>query len=226
MHVSAGEEMQASPAMQDYLKAIYVIAEKGGKVTTSELARRLGVSAPSATSMLQKLADMKLVDYSPYHGVRLLPAGRKVALEVLRHHRLIELYLTEAMGYPWDRVHEEAERLEHVISEEFEERIAEILGHPTTDPHGHPIPAKEGTLESETAVSLDGLEPGTMAVLQRVPDRDPELLRYLDSLGLRIGVTLHVVGKAPFEGPVAVRVGGKIHHLGRDLAAQLFVVVD
>jgi DtxR family Mn-dependent transcriptional regulator len=218
--------MQTSHAMQDYLKAIYVLGERGGKVTTTEIARRLGVSAPSATNMVQKLAEMKLVDYSRYHGVRLRPAGKKIALEILRHHRLLELYLTQAMGYPWDRVHEEAERMEHVISEEFEDRISEILGHPTTDPHGHPIPGKEGTVEATDTISVADVEPGKRVTLRRVPDRDPELLRYLDSLGLRIGVKLEVVEQAPFNGPITIRVGESEHHLGRELASHLFVTVD
>lgn len=218
--------MRTSHAMQDYLKTIYVLGEQGDKVTTTEIARKLGVSAPSATNMVQKLAEMKLVEYSPYHGVRLLPAGKKIALEILRHHRLIELYLAEAMGYSWDRVHEEAERLEHVISEEFEERIAEILGDPTTDPHGHPIPAKGGTIEAAELSAVVDLEPGTAASLRRVPDGDPEVLRYLDSLGLRLGAKLEVLERAPFNGPIAIRVGEKVHHLGRELAAKLFVSAD
>ena len=212
-----------SEAVQDYLKAIYKLQEQGGMVSTSALAQALEVTAASATGMVKKLASLRLVRHSPYQGVVLSKAGRKVALEVLRHHRLLELYLAEALGYPWDKVHEEAERLEHVISEEFEEKIFEALGRPTRDPHGDPIPTKDGRVMAASHERLSDLEPGVKGVIRQVSDSDAEMLRYLGTRGLVPDTALEVVDKAPFNGPLTVKTGRTSHVLGRELAGHIWV---
>ena len=214
-----------SRATEDYLKTIYLLNERGGKVSTSRLADRLECSAASVTNMLQKLASLKLVEYQPYQGVHLTETGERVALEVIRHHRLIELYLKEVLGYTWDKVHDEAEELEHVISDEFAERIDQALGHPTHDPHGHPIPAKGGSLNSERLPSLWEIPEATEVVVTRVNDHDPSVLRYLSSLGIHPQVRVAVLAKAPFNGPVQVQVDAVPHNLSEELARQIFVTV-
>ena len=212
-----------SEAMQDYLKVIFKLQEEGGSVSTSALAEAMGVAAASATGMVKKLASLKLARHNPYQGVVLTKAGEKMALEVIRHHRLLELYLAEALGYSWDKVHEEAERLEHVISEEFEEKIFEALGRPTRDPHGHPIPAKDGTLVAGQQERLSDMEPGATGVIRRVSDSDAEVLRYLGTRGLVPNAAVQVVEKAPFNGPITVKAGETSHVLGRDLASHIHV---
>ncbi len=208
---------------EDFLKAIFNIQSSGEEVTTSALAGMLGISDASVTSMSKRLAMLKLVHHTPYRGVTLTDAGRKIALEVVRHHRLLELYLAEVLGYSWDEVHAEADRLEHVISEDFEERIDVILGRPTVDPHGDPIPNKNLELVEVPLISLSDLEPGTQAVIQRVSDRDPEKLRYLAGLGMFPSVRLMVKSRAPFEGPIHVQVGNTDHAIGPNLARQVYV---
>jgi len=205
--------------LEDYLKAIYEIAQERGRVTTTALAERLGVAPATVTGTLKKLARLKLVVHRPYRGVELTEAGRKIALEVIRHHRLIELYLQQALGVPWDRVHDEAEKWEHVLSEELEDRIDELLGHPTHDPHGAPIPARDGTIAQPERVRLSELVPGQRAVIAEVSDHDPELLRYLGARGLYPRVAVQVLAKEPFGGPVVVRAAGREHALGREAAA-------
>ncbi len=212
-----------SEAVQDYLKAIYKLQAAEGAATTSALAEAMDVSAASATGMVKKLAGLKLVRHNPYQGVVLTKAGQKVALEVLRHHRLVELYLAEALGYTWDKVHEEAERLEHVISEEFEDKIFEALGRPTRDPHGEPIPTKEGRVTEDDHSRLSDLEPGETGIIRQVTDSNPEMLRYLGSRGLVPDAPVKVVEKAPFNGPLTVRTGGAAHALGRELASCIWV---
>lgn len=214
--------MVITQAIEDYLKTIYLLGQ-GGEVTTSAIALKLKVSPPSVTGMVKKLAEMKLLRYTRYQGVELTAAGEKIALEVVRHHRLLELYLQEALGYPWDKVHEEAEKLEHVISEEFEDRIAEALGWPETDPHGHPIPTKDGVLPAVAVRELLAVETGQSATVRQVSDGDPGMLRYLASLGFFPGATVQVLEKAPFEGPLRVRVGAAEHAVGRELARHVFV---
>ena len=210
----------------DYLKAIYDLGGGSGWVSSSSLAGRLAVSAPSATSMAQRLADHGYVSYVPYRGVALTPRGRSAALELLRHHRLLELYLQRALGYPWDRVHEEAERLEHTISEELEDRIDAALGHPTQDPHGHPIPPKDGAWREERLDTLWSAPAGSL-VVRSVSDRDAEILRHLDTIGIRPGVRVRSLGRAPFDGPVTVRFeGGAEQVLGERLAAQILVTAE
>jgi DtxR family transcriptional regulator, Mn-dependent transcriptional regulator len=210
-------------AVEDYAKAIYALQRRSGgePVNTNALAERLGVTPASASGMLRKLAEHGLVTHVPYHGVALTEAGRKVALEVVRHHRLLELFLAEQLDVPWDRVHEEAEVLEHVLSEDLEARIAAKLGHPTHDPHGDPIPTAELRIDEGDTVSLDALAPGDSGRLVRVSDGDPEMLRYLSELGIRLGDTIRVTDRQPFDGPITVEVGGTRHVLGGRLVSAL-----
>ena len=173
-----------SDVAQDYMKQIYLLQRRDGKASTSALADAMGVSAASATSMVKKLAGLGLVEHSKYRGVTLTEPGEKVALEVLRHHRLLEVYLTQTLGLSWDRVHSEAERLEHVLSEELEAEIDRVLGYPEIDPHGDPIPSADLVIAAEPSQRMAELEPGQAAVVRQVPDGDPSLLRYLAGLGL------------------------------------------
>lgn len=214
-----------SHAVEDYLKAIYEIEEDIGQVTTSLLAMHLAVAPASVTGMVQKLAKARprLVNYERHQGVTLTPAGRKIALEVIRHHRLIELYLAEALGYDWDRVDAEAEKLEHVISEEFEDKIAALLGDPSVDPHGDPIPAKDGTVAEACRLPLSAIEPGCTVRIARVRDADPEFLRYLAGLGLTLRAQITVTERAPFDGPLHIIVGNAAHALGRSVTDRIFV---
>ncbi len=212
-----------SESMQNYLKAIYRLQEGDGTVATTDLADAMGVTAASATGMIKKLAALKLVRHHPYQGVVLSQAGRQVALEVVRHHRLVELYLAQALGYGWDQVHEEAERLEHAISEEFEERIFEALGRPTRDPHGEPIPAKDGTIAASESCRLSDLEPGSKGIIREVNDGSAEMLRYLGERKLVPDAPVEVTEKAPFNGPLTVRVGTLSHVIGRGLASHIRV---
>ncbi len=202
--------LEFSSAVEDYAKAIYALEGDGGErvaVSTTALAERLGVTPASASAMMRKLGERGLVDHVPYKGVRLTASGARVALEVLRHHRLLELYLAEELGVPWDRVHEEAEVLEHVLSEELEVRIAAKLGDPTHDPHGDPIPSAELEVGEDRTVSLSDVEPGARAVFVRVSDADPEMLRYLAGRGIGLGEALEVVARQPFDGPLFARFG-------------------
>ena len=212
-----------SHAMEDYLKAIYQLATRPERVTTSEVARHMGCTPASVTNMLQKLSGLTLVEYAPYQGVVLTETGTRIALQVIRHHRLIELYLSEVLGFSWDKVHEEAERLEHVISEEFEEKIDAVLGHPKLDPHGDPIPTKDGRIDTDDFEPLWEAPPGSEARVMRVSDRDPEALRYLASLGIYPDVVLEVGEKAPFNGPLQVVMNGSQHALSEELSRQIYV---
>ena len=208
-------------AVQDYLKAIYVLETSGERVTTSALARRMAVSAPSATAMTKRLDELGLVERLPYRGVALTETGRLGALEVLRHHRLLERYLVDRLGLSLDEVHAEAELLEHALSEELEAKIDAELGFPTHDPHGDPIPDPELRLvHSEDRTLLD-FEPGARASVARVPDGDSDLLRYLGDLGLVPGSDLELVGYAPFGGPVTVRTSSGEHAISRELADRI-----
>lgn len=212
-----------TPAIEDYLKTILEIQGEQGNVATTVLAERMGVAPASATGMMKKLAALKLAKHSPYQGVVLTRAGEKIALEVLRHHRLLELYLAEALGYSWDRVHEEADRLEHVISEEFEEKIFEALGQPTRDPHGEPIPGKDGAMPTAVHPSLSDMPPGATGIINHVSKSNPEMLRYLSERGLVPDADVEVLERAPFEGPITVRIGETSHVLGRELARHIHV---
>lgn len=213
-----------SRAMEDYLKAIYQSASDDERVSTTRLADKMSCSAASVTNMLQKLSELKLVLYEPYQGVSLTPAGQNVALEIVRHHRLIELYLADVLGYSWDKVHAEAEKLEHVISEEFEEKIDKALGYPTTDPHGDPIPTREGQVEEEHFHSLWEISGVENVKVRRVSDSDPKALRYLAEIGIYPEVEINVLKKSPFNGPIHIKVDSNEHSLSEQLARQIFVV--
>ena len=220
----AARETVFSPAVEDYAKAIYQLAEGcGGPVSTNALAERLHVTAGSASGMVRKLDELGLVEHVPYKGVQLTAEGTRVALEVIRHHRLLELYLTESLGVPWDRVHDEAEVLEHVLSEELEALIAAKLGHPTRDPHGDPIPSADLVIEEEATESLAAAEAGACGTFVRISDADPEMLRYLAERGIAPGDTFEVVEKQPFDGPLFVRFGEDVHVLGGSLAGAMRV---
>jgi DtxR family Mn-dependent transcriptional regulator len=219
--------LEVSPAVQDYAKAIYSLEQRGegGAVTTNALAERLGVSAASASSMVKKLDGLGIVEHVPYRGVGLTERGMSVALEVLRHHRLLERFLVEELGVPWDRVHDEAEVLEHHLSEDLEELIAAKLGHPTIDPHGDPIPTADLKLVEPPTLAMDGLDIGAAGRFVRVSDSDPEMLRYLGARGIAPGDTFEVVDKQPFGGPIFARFGASedVHPLGGRLAAAMRV---
>jgi DtxR family transcriptional regulator, Mn-dependent transcriptional regulator len=217
--------MQVSAAIEDYAKAIYALQERGDgcAVTTNALAERLGVTPASASAMVKKLDGMGLVTHVRYRGVQLTPKGTAIALEVLRHHRLLELYLSETLGLPWDRVHDEAEVLEHVLSEELEELIAAKLGDPTHDPHGDPIPTRDGLIPDEPTVSLQALATGDCGRFVRISDSDPEMLRYLAARGIAPGDSFEVVDKQPFDGPVFARFASEVHVLGGSLARAMRV---
>jgi DtxR family Mn-dependent transcriptional regulator len=212
-----------SDATQDYLKEIHKIRLEGRRATTSAIAERMGVRPPSATSMVKKLATLGLASHKPYRGVELTPAGERVALEIIRHHRLLEQYLAQALGLTLDEVHVEADRLEHVLSEELEARIDHSLGYPTHDPHGDPIPDRKLKLDRSKLRTLASLEPGDEATIRRVPSDDDELLRYLKSLALVPGRKVRLRGAAPFGGPLTVSVGRAEHAISRELALGIGV---
>jgi DtxR family Mn-dependent transcriptional regulator len=212
-----------SHEIEDYLKAIYKLQQEDGSVSTTDLARKVSRSPAAATKMIKQLAENKLIDYTPYHGARLSAAGERVALEIIRHHRLLEVYLHQALGYGWDEVDAEAEKLEHHISEEFEDRIDRILDYPEVDPHGDPIPRRDGTMPRRTGSPLNVAEPGEILIIQRVRDSDPEVLRYLARIGMTLGVRVEVVEKQPFNGPLTLQIGETLHSVGRELAGHVFV---
>ena len=218
---------ESDSAVEDYAKAIYALEgrEEGQAVSTSALAERLSVTPGSASAMVKKLAKRGLATHVRYHGVSLTAEGRNLALEVLRHHRLIELYLTEELGMPWDRVHDEAEVLEHVISEELEERIARKLGHPSYDPHGDPIPSEELAIDEAKSERLSALAPGTTGTFVRVSDSEPSMLRYLADQGIATGEHLEVIEREPFDGPILARIRGRVHAFGGRLAEAMRVEV-
>jgi DtxR family Mn-dependent transcriptional regulator len=216
-----------SSSIQDYAKAVYALEQReGAAVSTNDLAERLGVTPGSVSAMLRKLAEVGLIEHERYHGVRLTERGRRVALEVLRHHRLIELFLAEELGMPWDRVHAEAEVLEHVLSEELEQLIAARLGHPVLDPHGDPIPTAGFEIEESPTLSLDELAPGDRGRFVRVSDSDPAMLRYLADQGVALGDRLEIIGRQPFGGPVFVQVGERELALGGELARAMRIEVE
>jgi DtxR family Mn-dependent transcriptional regulator len=222
--MAAALQPDPSNAVQDYAKAIFSLSRRGEEpVSTSALSERMGVSAASASAMVRRLAELGLARHEPYRGVELTPSGERVALEVIRHHRLIELYLAEALGIPWDQVHDEAEVLEHAVSPRVAERMAEMLGDPTHDPHGDPIPTREGHMEEGETVSLEDLGPGDGGRFTRVSDEDSDMLRYLAERGITPGARLEVVERLPFGGPLFVRFGSEVHPIGGDLSRAMRV---
>lgn len=215
--------MVLSQAVEDYLKAIYTLQNEETGASTTKIAESLEVSSASATNMVKRLDQMGLVNYQSYKGARLTESGQKIALEIIRHHRLLELYLLEVMGYSWDEVHDEAEKLEHHISERFEDKIAQLLDDPTHDPHGDPIPTKDGLIpEIEAEPLVDG-QPDQQYMVSRVKDQDPELLRYLEKIGLLPGIKVTIKEKAPFDGPITLLVENDKQVVGNDVAKNIFV---
>lgn len=217
-----------SPAVEDYLKTIYKLEAQtdGAPVATGAIAEAMDVSSASATNMVKRLAELDFLTYEAYNGATLTEAGRNVALEVLRHHRLLELYLHEVMGYEWGEIHDEAEQLEHHISERFEDRIEEMLGHPTRDPHGHPIPSRDGIVDEPPTQSLAHMEAGTSAHIDHISDEDAELLQLLEQRGLLPGAAVEVIETRPLEGLMVVAVDGEEQVLGQPVAAKVFVTTD
>lgn len=218
-------EQTLTISIQDYLKSIYELTENGESASTNALAKKLNISPPSVTGMVQKLASAKpaLVEYQKHQGVTLTKEGRKAALEVIRHHRLLEAWLVQTLGYSWDEVHEEAERLEHVISEDFERRIAAAMGHPTRDPHGELIPTADLKMPSDDSLPLSALRRNQTAIVQRVKASETDLLRYLEGLGLVPGAQIEVKDYSPFDHNLTVKVGRKSHVLGLSITSKIFV---
>ena len=223
----ATREIVRTPAVEDYSKAIFSLELRSEEpVSTNALAERLGITPGSVSAMLKKLDELGLITHVPYRGVRLTADGRRIALEVIRHHRLLESYLAEALGMPWDRVHDEAEILEHVLSEDLEALIAAKLGHPTVDPHGDPIPTAELELEEPATLRMESLEPGDEGLFVRVSDSDPEMLRYLAERGIAPGERFEVRDRQPFGGPLFVRFGEHEHAIGGRLAGAMRVELE
>ena len=216
-------------AVEDYLKTIYKLMSVHGRVSTSQIAEAMDVKPASVTGMIQKLAaaDPPLLAYEKHHGVLLTANGEKAALEVIRNHRLLERFLYEILGFPWERVHEEAHRLEHVISEEFEERMADVLGDPIYDPHGDPIPSRDLTMPSFTTLCLCDLRPNQLAIVKRVPDSDPDLLQYLAEVGIIPDTHLEIIGYSPFDDNLTLQVKGEGEPvvLGSSITAKIFVEI-
>ena len=217
--------LELSGPVEDYLKAIYELekSSEANAAETNAIAALLGIAPASVSGMVRRLAEQGLITYERYYGARLTAAGRKAALKTLRRHRVIEAYLTTALGYSWDRVHDEAERLEHAASDELIDKMAEAIGDPATDPHGAPIPTREGTLRERALVPISTLEPGQSATVQMVSDASPERLRYLGELGITPGVRVQVAAREPFGGPLALRVKNTTRTIGPELAAFILV---
>jgi DtxR family Mn-dependent transcriptional regulator len=212
--------------VEDYLKAIYDLERVGAPASTNDIADRLAISPASVSGMMRRLAEQHLITHEPYRGVRLTGAGRRVALRTLRRHRILECYLTEVLGYEWDGVHAEAERLEHAASDELIERMASALGDPVRDPHGAPIPSKDGRVEESPLRTLAAIEPGEQVRVRRVEDEDAERLRYLAELGIRPGALVRILDRAPYDGPLTLWVGesaGATRAIGVSLAREVFV---
>jgi DtxR family Mn-dependent transcriptional regulator len=221
MHALLGEP-PLTRSVEDYLKAIYHLSSQGGFAATRDIAGSLAVSPPSVSGMVKRLSETGLIEHVPYRGVQLTSQGRRAALKMIRRHRVLEVYLTQALGYDWDGVHEEAERLEHAVSDTLIERMAQALGHPRYDPHGAPIPTPQGEIEEADLVSLADARVGATLELRQVGTEDSARLRYLAEQGLTPGVILHVTDRQPFNGPttVALSVGTRI--VGRELALLLW----
>lgn len=212
-----------SPAVEDYLKTIYQLSEAGGPVSTSAIAERLGIAAGSVTGMLKRLAEAGLVEHTRYYGARLTDEGVDTAVRTIRRHRVLERFLVDVLGYTWDRVHDDAERLEHVVTEEMIDRMARVLGEPEADPHGAPIPSAHGEFRERSYPTLADMETGECAVLRQVPDEDAAALRYLAELDLTPGAALVVLDVAPFNGPLRVSINGREQVVGRELATKIKV---
>lgn len=214
-----------SRSIEDYIKAIYALEAEEQKASTKQVAQRLGVKMASVTGMLKHLAAEGYVTHTPYYGVQMTERGRQVALGLIRRHRLIELFLAKTLGLAWDQVHDDAEVLEHVVSDRLIERIHEFLGYPEFDPHGSPIPGKDGSIPPRRGVPLDELTPGQRGTVVEVSDRDPDFLRYLTSLKLKIGSQIRVRDRAPFNGPITLGLGARTIAIGHEAGARIRVSV-
>ena len=212
--------------VEDYLKAIYELERSGEPAETNAIARLLAIAPASVSGMIRRLSRQGLITHERYRGARLTPPGRRAALRTLRRHRVIEAYLTSALGYSWDRVHDEAERLEHAASDALIDKMAEAIGEPTTDPHGAPIPSRAGTLRERVLVPLSSLAEGEAARVESVSDESAERLRYLAELGIVLGASVKVITRAPFEGPIAIKVATARRTIGAELASQILVAVS
>ncbi|MEP6835818.1 MAG: metal-dependent transcriptional regulator [Gemmatimonas sp.] len=210
-------------AVEDYLKTIYELASRDGVAATTDVAQALGVAPASVTGMIRRLAAQGLLDYVKYRGVHLTAHGRRAALSTIRRHRILETYLTRVLGYPWDRVHDEAERLEHAASDELIECMSAAMGHPTADPHGAPIPTADGVVDERLLQTLAEVPVGARARMVRVSDKNPELLRYLADITLQPGVDVTVLARAPFDGPITLKLGSSQAIVGATLASQVLV---
>lgn len=222
---SRGVALSLTAPVEDYLKVIYTIEQAGSAAATNDIAAKLEIAAASVSGMVRRLADQGLVSYERYRGVRLTDAGRRAALRTIRRHRVIEAYLNQALTYPWDRVHEEAERLEHAASDELIDRMAEAIGEPPTDPHGHPIPTRDGTIDETQHHTLSDVATGQRSRVMRVSDEDAELLRYLARIGIRPGVVVTLAERAPFDGPLTLRIGKTTNQVGPALASRVMVEI-
>jgi DtxR family Mn-dependent transcriptional regulator len=218
-----GEREAYSEAIEDFLKAVYLLQQEYDRVQTSMLAEALGITAPSTTEMAKKLARANLVAHEPYRGIRLTPAGERVALEIVRNHRLLELFLVQALGYSWDEVHAEAERLEHAVSDRLIERIAEYLGDPRYDPHGDPIPRPDGEVTARDLTPLSEWPLNKQGVVARLRDQSPDMLRYLTDKGLVVGAKVRVVGRDPFDEPLHLIAGESEQVIGSHVAQFVLV---
>jgi DtxR family Mn-dependent transcriptional regulator len=221
--VTSPKTPELTGPVEDYLKVIFELETTDGTAGTNEIAAVLGIAAASVSGMIRRLAEQGWIAHERYRGVRLTRAGKRAALRTIRRHRVIEAYLTTALGYPWDRVHDEAERLEHAASDELIDRMAAAIGEPSTDPHGAPIPTREGTMVEERLASLATVPVGKRVRIQRVGDRDAEQLRYLAEIGITPGRQVEVIARAPFEGPIDLRIGRVVRSIGPALARQIAV---
>jgi len=215
----------ASEQVENYLKNIYKLQEQGRRVTTSLLSDRLQISAPSVSEMVRKLADEGTVSYTPYKGVELTTEGKKKALRIIRRHRLWELFLVEVLKYRWDEIDEEAERMEHIMSDKLEDRIDRILGFPSHDPHGDVIPTREGTLQDRNDLKLAAVEPGAEVIIVRVSDERPEVLQYMSKLGIRLGATVRIKERIEFDGSLRAEIGNREQFVSSKLAQNIFVEI-
>ncbi len=226
MHAAALQHESLTRSVEDYLKAIYRLSPEGRPASTSEIAHLLELSPASVSGMVKRLSEQGLLEHVPYKGVQLTDEGRRAALRMVRRHRLIEAYLVAFLGYSWDTVHDEAERLEHAVSDTLVERMAAVLGHPTSDPHGDPIPSADGSIDEPASVPLSDVGAGRIVELRRVDESQPDRLRYIASIGLTPGAVVRVVERQPFRGPITIEVDGRSHVIGHELGQVLFCTAE
>ena len=224
MAAAAHEPLTRS--VEDYLKVIWSLSPEGWPASTNDIAHRLELSAASVSGMIKRLSEQGLLEHAPYKGVQLTDEGRRAALRMVRRHRIIEAYLVGFLGYSWDRVHEEAERLEHAVSEDLVERMSRALGHPAADPHGDPIPTADLAIEEVVWTPLPEVPVGELVELRRVASEEPDRLRYLGAMGLQPGATIMVLARQPFQGPITLDVDGRECLIGHELARSIFVERD